>query len=655
MVRCRTLEEDVSMGELLDTVNSPEDLKALEHSQLPALAHEIRCLIREVVERNGGHLASSLGVVELTIALHYLYDFSVDRLVWDVGHQCYTHKLLTGRREQFQSLRLIDGLSGFPSRDESPYDPFTAGHSGTSISTALGLLTGLERARELAEEPPEVESRVVAVIGDASIASGLAFEGLNHAGTLARRLLVILNDNRMAISGTVGALSQHLNKVRTSSAYNELKRDVRHFIDSVPVLGSRMEKAVEWLKDLVRHSVVPGWIFEELGFRYFGPINGHDFEELLDTLGQIRKLRLDQPILLHVLTEKGHGHEEACEDPCRFHGIAPAIAADGKTSEETPVPGKPSFTGVFSRVITDLAWARPEMCAITAAMPDGTGLTSFAENFPDRFYDVGICEQHAVALAAGLAAAGLRPVVAVYSTFLQRAYDQVFHDVCLQKLPVVFALDRSGLVGSDGPTHHGVFDIAYLRHLPGMVLMAPADAAELELMFRFALTLEVPCAIRYPRSAVSERQVSSPRTLELGHAATLAEGDGGTLLAYGSMVPVALEAREVLAKDGIECRVIDARFAKPLDEKAILREIKRSPFVLTLEEGCAAGGFGSAVLELAGANGADVRKVHVAGIPDRFIEHGPRSELLRRIGLDAEGVANSVRQLHRNTVGKKRP
>ncbi|KPL02161.1 MAG: 1-deoxy-D-xylulose-5-phosphate synthase [Planctomycetes bacterium SM23_65] len=638
------------MGKLLDDIESPEDLKKLAPAQLPELAEEIRRLIREVVERNGGHLASNLGVVELTIALHYLYDFSTDRLIWDVGHQCYTHKLLTGRREQFQSLRLIDGLSGFPGRDESPYDPFTAGHSGTSISTALGLLMGLERTRELLEHPPEVEPRVVAVTGDASIATGVAFEGLNHTGDLVKRLLVILNDNRMAISGTVGALGKYLNRIRTSSRYNVIKREVRHFIDSVPALGPRMEHAVERLKDLIRHSVVRGGIFEELGFRYFGPIDGHSFDELLTVLGEIHKLRLDQPILLHVITQKGRGHDGACEDPTRFHGVAPAIAVNGKISEETPVAGKPSYTKVFSRVIGDLAWANPELCAITAAMPDGTGLIDFGKSFPERLYDVGICEQHAVALAGGLAAAGLRPVVTVYSTFLQRAYDQIFHDVCLQGLPVIFAIDRAGLVGSDGPTHHGVFDIAYLRHLPGMVLMAPSDGRELERMFRFAMTLEVPCAIRYPRAPVPEEAVSSDEPVALGKSVQLAEGDGGTLLAYGSMVEVALEVPKKLASEGIELCVIDARFAKPLDEETILREVGRAPFVLTLEEGCVVGGFGSAVLELGASRGVDVRKVHLAGIPDRFIEHGPRSELLRRVGLHADGLAKRAREIHQDFV-----
>jgi len=640
------------MGKLLDGIQSPEDLKKLTRAQLPELAHEIRCLIREVVERNGGHLASNLGVVELTIALHYVFDFSTDRLVWDVGHQAYTHKLLTGRRKEFESLRLLGGLSGFPSRDESPYDPFTTGHSGTSISTALGLLMGLERRAELSEHPPETMPRVLAVVGDASIACGLAFEGLNHAGDLQKNLLVILNDNRMAISGTVGALGKYLNTMRASAAYNEIKRDVRHLIDSIPVVGPRMEKAVERLKDVVRRSLVPGWIFEELGFRYFGPIDGHNFDELLEVLGEVRKLHLEQPILLHVLTRKGFGHDEACENPARFHGVSPAIAADGKTSEETPVPGKPSYTQVFARVITDLAWAKPELCTITAAMPDGAGLADFSANFPGRTFDVGICEQHAVALAAGLAAGGMRPVVAVYSTFLQRAYDQIFHDVCLQGLPVVFAVDRAGLVGSDGPTHHGVFDIAYLRHLPGIVLMAPSDARELELMFRFAMTLEVPCAIRYPRAAVPETDIGSGRPVEPAKSVELAGGDAGTILAYGSMILPALEARKVLAEEGIELRVIDARFAKPLDTEMVLRELERSPFVLTAEEGTLAGGFGSAVLELASLRGADVRKLHLAGIPDRFVEHGPRSELLGRIGLDARGLADAARTLFHNSRRK---
>ena len=641
---------------LLQSINSPQDLRRLKREQLPQLAHEIRCLILEVVERNGGHLASSLGVVELTVALHYLYDFSRDRLIWDVGHQAYAHKILTGRRESFHTLRTVGGLSGFPNRFESPYDPFITGHAGASISTALGLLMGMERKRGLATpKPTDRPPRVVAVIGDASIASGLAFEALNHAGDSRNRLMVVLNDNRMAISDTVGALSKHLNRLRTSPRYAELKREVRRFIDSVPALGPRMEKTVERMKDLVRHAMVPGWLFEEFGFRYFGPIDGHNMGDLIDVLAGIENLNVDQPVLVHVLTQKGRGHDEACIDPCKFHGLSPAVAADGKTSEETPVPDKPSYTKVFSRVIADLAWAKPEICAITAAMPDGTGLAEFQKSFPERIYDVGICEQHAVGLAGGLASAGLRPVVAVYSTFLQRAYDQIFHDVCLQEVPVIFAVDRAGLVGSDGPTHHGVFDVAYLRHLPGMVLMAPADARELEAMFRFAATLDGPCAVRYPRAAVPDADLSPDAPIALGKSVVAADGTDGTLFAYGAMVAVALEARTLLQAQGLTVKVIDARFAKPIDADALARELEESPFVLTLEEGVAAGGFGSAALEAMSARGADVRRLHVAGIPDRFIEHGPRTELLRRIGLDPAGVARTAAQIHEEPVRSHHP
>ncbi len=634
------------MDRLLDSINSPQDLRRLTREQLPQLAHEIRCLVLDVVSHNGGHLASSLGVVELTVALHYLHDFSRDRIVWDVGHQAYAHKILTGRRENFHTLRTLGGLSGFPNRFESPYDPFISGHAGASISTALGLLMAMDRKRDLSGAKPEVRPpRVVAVIGDASIASGMAFEALNHAGDSANRLMVVLNDNRMAIADTVGALSKHLNRIRTSTRYNELKRDVRHFIDSVPALGPRMEKAVERLKDLVRHSVVPGWLFEEFGFRYFGPVDGHNIGDLVDTFAGIENLNINQPVLVHVLTQKGRGYDEACLDPCKFHGLSPAAAADGKTSEETPVPDKPSYTKVFSRVVADLAWAKPELCAITAAMPDGTGLAEFQKSFPERLFDVGICEQHAVALAGGLASGGLRPVVAVYSTFLQRGYDQIFHDVCLQEVPVLFAVDRAGLVGSDGPTHHGVFDIAYLRHLPGMTLMAPADAREMEAMFRFAAELDGPCAVRYPRAAVPDTDISPEAPIELGKSAVAAEGTDGTLFAYGAMVVIALDARAILAKQGLAVKVIDARFAKPVDADTLARELDEAPFVLTIEEGAAAGGFGSAALEAMSARGADVRRLHVAGIPDRFIEHGPRGELLRRIGLDAEGIARHVLKL----------
>ncbi len=623
---------------ILDEVNSPADLKKLSVAELPKLAGEIRKLIQEVVARTGGHLASNLGVVELTLALHYVYDFRQDRLVWDVGHQCYTHKILTGRKDDFQRLRQYGGLSGFPSPAESDYDAFFAGHSGTSISTALGLVCAHALVNCEARKP----SRVVAVIGDGSIGTGMAFEALNHAGVLKKRLLVILNDNRMSIAHTMGALSNYLNRIRVAPIYNELKKDLKHFLDALPVVGEPMEKALEHIKSSIRHALVPGRIFEDLGFRYFGPLDGHDLPGLIEALREIDKLHLEEPVLLHVYAQKGRGFGPAVLDPSGFHSASPFHMENGKVQVEMK-PGRSStYTDVVGGAMVKLAAGNPRLCVITAAMPLGVGALNFAEQFPGRYFDVGICEQHAVGLAAGLAAGGQRPVVAIYSTFLQRAYDQIFHDVCLQQLPIVFAIDRAGLVGADGPTHHGMYDIAYLRHLPGMMLMAPKDGRELEDMLAFALDFGAPIALRYPRAEVPGRIGSSSTPIVLGKAEVLTRGGDGAVLAYGAMVAPCYQACAKLQEKGIMVTLVNARFAKPLDEELIAELLEAQPFVVTVEDGVLAGGFGSAVAELALRLGKDARKLRSLGVSDRFIEHGPRERLLQDLKLDAESLVRFI-------------
>lgn len=624
------------MQELLSNINSPADLRELTPAELPRLAEEIRRVIVEVVSRNHGHLASNLGAVELTLALHYCFDFSKDRLIWDVGHQCYTHKLLTGRRASFHTLRRHGGVSGFPDRKESPSDPFTTGHAGTAISSALGLacgdvLTGQTR-------------KVVAVVGDGAMGAGMSFEGLNQAGHLRRNLLVVLNDNRMAISCTVGALSNYLNALRSAPLYADFKKEVHHLLNMVPVLGKRMEGTLEHLKALVTKSMVPGQIFEELGFRYFGPVDGHNIPLLIQTLNEVK--RVEGPVLLHVVTEKGKGFLPAWQNPTRFHSAKAFKMENGQVVEEDDAPGASSYTKVMSATVVEVAQDDPRIVALTAAMPDGTGLAAFGKQFPDRFFDVGICEQHALGLATGLAATGLRPVVGIYSTFLQRAYDQLFHEVCLQKAAIVLLIDRAGLVGDDGPTHHGVFDIAYLRHLPGMVLMAPKDGPELGQMIRLALQTDAPCAIRYPKATTpAGRFIAGSKPLRIGEAETLRTGREAAVVAYGATVEAAVEAAERLAAQGVEIAVINARFAKPLDEDTLCEAFAAHRFVVTVEDHALAGGFGSAVLELASAAGADTRKLVRLGIPDRFIEHGARKVLLKQLGLDAEGIQQTVLRL----------
>jgi len=622
------------LDSILETIESAADLRRLSREQLTALAQELRDEISRVVARNGGHLASNLGAVELTIALHRCFDFTRDALVWDVGHQSYAHKLLTGRRAQFATLRCHGGLSGFPNRNESPCDLFTTGHAGTSISSALGLVCGDELARR--------KRRVVAVIGDGSLTSGLALEALNHAGSLGKNLLVVLNDNKMSISPTVGALAQHLDRLRSTRFYNEAKREIRRLVSSLPAVGGLMETALEHLKDGIKATVLPETFFDQMGFRTFGPIDGHDLDDLIEMLQAVRELA--GPILVHVVTEKGRGHPEAASDPARYHSAGPTSPPPPESSPPAEPP-RPSYTSVFARTLCRLGGERDDLVAITAAMEEGTGLLEFARSFPNRFFDVGICEEHAVTFAGALRAAGAKPVVAIYSTFLQRAYDQVFHDLCLQQAGIVLCLDRAGLVGADGPTHHGVYDIAYLRHLPGILLAAPKDGPELERMLECAVASDRLWAIRFPKAPVPAASWAEAAPIEIGRAELLRDGTDAALVAYGAMVEPAWDAAARLSERGIQAAVINARFARPIDSELIGSVAARVPLVVTVEDHALAGGFGSALLEALAAAGAMPRRVERMGIPDRFVEHGPRGVLLGELGLAAGHIATRVAEL----------
>ena len=619
------------MSKLLDSVEYPEDLKKLKLADLPKLAAEIREFIVDVVSKNPGHLSSNLGVVELTIALHYCFDFKRDKIVWDVGHQAYVHKILTGRRSQFPTLRQYKGLSGFPDKNESLYDPFTCGHSGNAISAALGV--------SCADAILGYKRSVVAVVGDGAIGAGMSLEALNHAGDLKKNLLVVLNDNEMSISNTVGAFSKYLNKIRTTPLYADIKKEIHNLLNVLPVFGKPVGKTLEHVVELLRRGVIPGQIFEDLGINYFGPIDGHNFQILIETLNDIK--HLEGPVLLHVITEKGRGFEPACQNPTQYHSAGKFEMCDGKILKTANEPKKISYTKVFGDTLIELAKADHKVVGITAAMPDGTGIAPFGKKFPDRFYDVGICEQHAVGLANGLSAGGLKPVVAIYSTFLQRAYDQVFHDICLQRNGVVFALDRAGIVGNDGPTHNGVFDIAYLRNLPEIILMAPKDGNELKTMLKIALDSGRAVAIRYPKDDCPDKEMSPQyKTIEIGKAEVLREGADGVLLAYGAMVYRCLHAAEKLGEKGIEVTVVNARFAKPLDKALILDLVRNHKLIVTVEDHALMGGFGSAVLELVTEEREDACKIVRMGIPDRFMEHGPRNLILKNIGLDEDGIAD---------------
>lgn len=612
---------------LLEKINNPADLKKLTLKELFHLAQEIRREIITTVSVTGGHLASSLGTVELAIALHYCLNTPKDKIIWDVGHQAYAHKILTGRRERLKTLRQWQGISGFPNKEESIYDTFTTGHGSTSISTALGLACA----------DRDKDSKVVAVIGDAALGGGMAFEALNHAGQLHKDLVVVLNDNKMAISESVGALSRYLNRILTMPIYNRIRQDIENLVKRVPRLGNKLFSAAKRLEESLKNLLVPGIIFEELGFRYFGPIDGHNVKEVVRTLRNVLKLK--EPVLIHAVTVKGKGYSQAERIPEKFHGIS-ANGGDNKVTNKT-------FTQVFSEKLISLAEEDERIAGITAAMPEGTGLDKFAQSFPKRFYDVGMAEAHAVGFAAGLAQRGLRPFAAIYSTFLQRSYDQIIHDVCLQNSPVVLCLDRAGIVGEDGATHQGIFDLAYLRHIPNLTLLAPKDGEELEKMLEFASKQSRPLAIRYPKGEVPQRgELFSgdykPSEIQCGKSEVLRRGKDLAIVALGSMVYPALEAAEILSSQGIDCTVVNARFVKPLDE-LLLKELSAEfELIVTVEEGVAEGGFGSAVLELLEREGIEKVRVIRIALASNFIPHAKREFLLERYGLSAKGIVDTV-------------
>lgn len=603
----------------------PEDLKNLKIAELEELASEIRNYMIRTVADNGGHLAPNLGVVELTLALHSTFQSPRDQIIWDVGHQSYPHKLLTGRWDRFPTLRRYQGLSGFPKPAESEHDPFGTGHSSTSISAALGLA--------LARDFFGGIYKVIAVIGDGAFTGGMAYEALNHAGHVKTDLIVILNDNEMSISSNVGAMSAYLGRIRSDPKYSRLKAEFEQMLNRIPLVGKKMVDSAERIRGGLKYLITPGMIFEELGLTYFGPVDGHNIAALKSTLRQAARMK--GPVLVHVLTEKGKGYRYAEAAPERFHGIGPFDLSNGlPRSKKT----SPTYTEVFGRTMLKLAAENPKIVALTAAMTGGTGLSKFAKQFPHRFYDVGIAEQHATGLAAALASGGLKPVVAVYSTFLQRAYDQMIHDVCLQKLPVVFAVDRAGIVGEDGETHQGIFDLSYLRSIPQMAVMAPRNEDELQhLLYTALYGAPGPAALRYPRDKGEGVALHEPHLLPWGKGELLREGEDLLIAAAGTTANAALDAAERLSKEGIEAAVINARFIKPLDEELILEWAGRCGRVLTVEENTLTGGFGSAVLELLAARD-QILPVHRIGIGDRFVEQGPRAMILSLCGLDAEGI-----------------
>ncbi|MBW2980310.1 1-deoxy-D-xylulose-5-phosphate synthase [Candidatus Woesearchaeota archaeon] len=626
------VKEELDRSHFLDLVSSPKDLRLLNKQQLDMLAEELRRLIIETVSKTGGHLASSLGVIELTIALHYVFDSPNDKIVWDVGHQAYAHKLLTGRKNKFHTLRQHKGIAGFPKSKESPHDAFDTGHSSTAISAALGIAA----ARDLKHE----KNKVIAVIGDGALTGGMSFEALNHAGSLKKDLIVILNDNEMSISKNVGALSSYLSKLVSKPGYVDRRKKVERILRGIPGLRRQAAK-VFGIEDTIRAlaATTPGLIFRELGFRYFGPVDGHNIEQMIKTLENIEQLK--GPILLHVITKKGKGYSYAEADRTRFHGIAPFNIENGEKKHKSSV----TYTTAFSRCLTKLAKQDKRVVAITAAMKPGTGLDQFAGMFPDRLFDVGIAEQHAVTFAAGLAKNGYKPVCAIYSTFLQRAYDQIVHDVCLQNLPVVFAIDRAGLVGEDGPTHHGSFDLSYLRHIPNMTVMAPKDENELGHMLKTALEIDGPVAVRYPRGTGLGVAIQNPyHPIELGKAEVMQKGKDLAILAVGSCVDMANKAAEKLGKNKINATVVNVRFVKPLDEKLILNLAKKHRKLITIEENALDGGFGSGVLELLEQYNtkATVKRI---GIPDKFVEHGSMSILREKIGLTEDNIVKEAKSL----------
>ncbi len=634
----------------LSEINSPADLRQLKIEDLQEVADEVRRFMLETCSRVGGHTGASLGAVELAVAMHYAFNTPNDKLVWDVGHQAYAHKILTGRRGQFHTIKKYGGLSGFLRRDESVYDTFGAGHASTSISAALGMAVARDRKQE--------DFHVCALIGDSSLAGGMAMEAINQAGHLKTRLIVLLNDNDMSIAPAVGALTRYLNRIKGAQSYHHLKDEIGGTLESVPGFGHSLKRAAKTVKDAIAAAVLPGALVNELGFKYIGYVDGHNVQMIVRALEEAKKIE-DGPVIVHALTAKGKGFPNPEKNYYAYHATGPFDLKTGefpKSSQSAPL----TYTQIFGETMCELMENDKRIVALTAAMPDGTGVDKILEKFPDRAFDVGIAEQHAVTFCAGMACEGLKPVAAIYSTFLQRGFDQIIHDVCLQNLNVTFAMDRAGIVGADGPTHHGLLDIAYLRGYPNIVLCAPKDEAEMRDMLLTAIEHPAPAAIRYPRGSGFGVDISQkPKTIEIGKAEVLRDGDDVAILAYGSMVYPAMEAAKNLAKDGIEAAVVNARFVKPLDEKLIRNLAETKSLILTVEEAYLAGGFGSAVLEFLEANNLlDQVKIIRMGVPDRIITHGDPKLLLAKYGLDADGIYNKIKENseiieQRRTVGKR--
>lgn len=615
------------MSEYLDRINEANDIKKIEPEAYDALASEIRSFIIESVSEHGGHLASNLGVVELTMALHLCMDFPNDKLIWDVGHQAYTHKLLTGRKEDFSGLRTFGGMSGFPKHKESPCDAFDTGHSSTSISAALGYA----RARDLKGE----DRTVVAVIGDGSLTGGMAYEALNNVSHLKSNMIIVLNDNKMSISENVGGLSKHLTALRTRESYMDFKMDVEKKLKQIPHVGDSVARSVKKSKDSIRQLFVKGGFFEDFGIKYIGPIDGHDIKEMVRVLNALK--RLNEPVVMHVVTQKGRGYVPAEKNPSAFHGVGSFDIATGESLASKSL----TYTSVFSKTICRLGKAHPDVVTICAAMPDGTGLTAFKKHFPGRFFDVGIAEQHAVTFAAGLAAGGMHPFVAVYSSFLQRAYDQIIHDVCIQNLPVVFCVDRAGLVGADGETHQGIFDLSYLSMIPNMTVCAPKNKYELYDMLYFAYQFHGPIAIRYPRGSAYEGFKNMRPPIEYGKSELMFEGEKIALVAVGSMVQTAVQVREKLLDKGINATVVNARFVCPLDTECLDRLSRDHQWIVTMEENVLKGGFGEACGDYLLAKHEDVRLIHV-GVPDVYVEHGGVDQLKKTLHMDADSIVERI-------------
>ena len=615
------------MSEYLDRINEANDIKKIEPEAYDALASEIRSFIIESVSEHGGHLASNLGVVELTMALHLCMDFPNDKLIWDVGHQAYTHKLLTGRKEDISGLRTFGGMSGFPKHKESPCDAFDTGHSSTSISAALGYA----RARDLKGE----DRTVVAVIGDGSLTGGMAYEALNNVSHLKSNMIIVLNDNKMSISENVGGLSKHLTALRTRESYMDFKMDVEKKLKQIPHVGDSVARSVKKSKDSIRQLFVKGGFFEDFGIKYIGPIDGHDIKEMMRVLNALK--RLNEPVVMHVVTQKGRGYVPAEKNPSAFHGVGSFDIATGESLASKSL----TYTSVFSKTICRLGKAHPDVVTICAAMPDGTGLTAFKKHFPDRFFDVGIAEQHAVTFAAGLAAGGMHPFVAVYSSFLQRAYDQIVHDVCIQNLPVVFCVDRAGLVGADGETHQGIFDLSYLSMIPNMTVCAPKNKYELYDMLYFAYQYHGPIAIRYPRGSAYEGFKNMRPPIEYGKSELMFEGEKIALVAVGSMVQTAVQVREKLLDKGINATVVNARFVCPLDTECLDRLSRDHQWIVTMEENVLKGGFGEACGDYLLAKHEDVRLIHV-GVPDVYVEHGGVDQLKKTLHMDADSIVERI-------------